>query len=48
MRYWKRTDSDCETIAVESCSHSLKITGATEITEMEFNQFIDNLPVEEE
>jgi len=48
MRYWKRKDHEGVTTTVESYSHSLIITGATEITEMEFNRFIDNLPVKEE
>jgi len=43
MRYWKKV-KDGKTITVESYSHNLDIKGAIEITEAEFNQFIDSLP----
>ena len=47
MRFWKRVDKDGNTTTVESYSHNTKIKGAKEITEAEFNHFIDSLPIPE-
>jgi len=44
MRYWKRIKQDGLTTTVESYSHDLDITGAVEITEQEFNDYIASLP----
>jgi len=45
MRYWKRVDRDGNTTTVESYSHNLSIEGAIEISEQEFNDYINSLPV---
>lgn len=44
MRYWKRVDSRGQTTTVESYSHDLPIIGAVEITEMEYQLYLDSLP----
>lgn len=44
MRYYARRDQAGNIITVESYSHDLKIAGAEEITQEEFNSFVDALP----
>ena len=44
MRYWKHTDKNGKTTTVESYSHDLNVKEATEITEIEFQEYIDSLP----
>ena len=44
MRYWKRLNTDKSINTVESYSHKLKIKGAFEITEQEFNDYLASLP----
>ena len=45
MKYWKRIDKEGKTTTVESYSHDLDISGAIEITEIEFKAYIGALPV---
>ena len=42
MRYWKRVKNR-KTTAIESYSHDLDIDGAVEITQLEFNDFMDSI-----
>ena len=44
MRYWKRINKDSKTTTVESYSHNLDIKGAIEISESEFNDYLNSLP----
>ena len=45
MRFWKRLNPDGTTRTVESYSHDYHVVGATEILDLEFDEFIDKLPV---
>ncbi len=44
MKFWKRVDGQNKTTTVESYSHDFEIEGAIEITEEEFNKFLQSLP----
>lgn len=44
MTYWKRIDSKGNITTVESYDHNLDVIGAIEITESEYQAFIDSLP----
>lgn len=43
MRFYKRV-TEGKTTTVESCSHNLPVTGATEIDQAEFDAFIEAIP----
>lgn len=44
MRYYKRVGLQDETITVESYSHDASVGGAFEISEAEYNSFIESRP----
>lgn len=44
MKYWKRVNPEGVIITVESYSFDEKITGAIEITQVEFDAYIASLP----
>lgn len=44
MRFWKRVNLGGSTRTVESYSHDLPVSGAIEITEVEFQAFLDSFP----
>ena len=44
MKYYKRTDKNGRTTAVESYSHDIPVAAATEITRQEFDNFVSALP----
>ncbi len=44
MRYWKRVDGQGNTLTVESCSNDAVVAGAREITKVEYDRFIADLP----
>jgi len=43
-RYWARFDDDGNIRTVESYSHDLDVVGAIEITEADFDGYLETLP----
>ena len=44
MKYYKRVNAAGKTMTVESYSHDADVPGALEITQEEFESFMDSLP----